>query len=309
MSAPHTDEQQILDALRVHYRMAVERIEFLRAGGSRSYVVSAGDRRYLLKVINRAFLDTIRQSVDVLRYLAQHGFPAPRTLETRDGQAILTLADGDPACALIVYEFIDGIEPSVAERAVEIGELTGRLHATMRGYSSPLPVRGKPFFIDRYIGILRAKRYPEAKLREYVALGDTLWDKIRDLPYGFCHGDLHAGNLLSTAADNLYILDFDTACYAPRMFDVMVMCDTTNYFTLAPTAFDAATRVYQQLLSGYARYSPLSDAEIGSFHEFVAVRHYQLQATIVEMHDPDCIDERFIDRQLDWLRSWRRHYS
>lgn len=91
-------------------------------------------------------------------------------------------------------------------------------------------------------------------------MGEKLWRRVRDLPVGNCHGDLHRGNLLEAQDGTIYLLDFDTVCRAPIMFDVMVMCDMTDYF--------------------------------------------QLQATIVEIYGIDCIDEKFVDMQLEWLKSW-----
>ncbi|HBC92711.1 MAG TPA: hypothetical protein DCZ10_07340 [Pelotomaculum sp.] len=52
----------------------------------------------------------------------------------------------------------------------------------------------------------------------------------------------------------------------------------------------------------------LSEAEKESFYDFIAIRHYQLQATIVEICGLDCIDKQFIDKQLSWLINWRKQY-
>ena len=38
---------------------------------------------------------------------------------------------------------------------------------------------------------------------------------------------------------------------------------------------------------------------------WVAIRHFQLQATILEIYGVDCIDEGFIDGQLYWLNKWQ----
>jgi hypothetical protein len=37
----------------------------------------------------------------------------------------------------------------------------------------------------------------------------------------------------------------------------------------------------------------------------MALYHFSLQATIVELFGLDCIDEAFIDKQLDWLYRWK----
>ena len=42
---------------------------------------------------------------------------------------------------------------------------------------------------------------------------------------------------------------------------------------------------------------------------WVAIRHFQLQATILEIYGVDCIDEGFADDQLYWLNKWQDAFS
>ena len=63
--------------------------------------------------------------------------------------------------------------------------------------------------------------------------------------------------------------------------------------------------VYQKFLSGYSGRLKLSREEILSFPYWVAIRHFQLQATILEIYGVDSIDEGFIDGQLYWLNRWQ----
>ena len=102
-------------------------------------------------------------------------------------------------------------------------------------------------------------------------------------------------------------MDFDTVCRAPIMFDVMTMCDMTDYFRLKPDDVELTMKVYREFLAGYASHRTLSREEIRSFPYWVAIRHFQLQATIVEIYGPDCIDEGFIDGQLYWLNQWEEN--
>lgn len=149
---------------------------------------------------------------------------------------------------------------------------------------------------------LRQRGYP--RLLEYTELGENLWQRVKDLPVGNCHGDLHRGNLLEAPDGTIYLLDFDTVCRAPVMFDVMVMCDMTDYFHLKSRDIQTTKEVYERFLMGYAEYRLLNDAERCSFYDWVAIRHFQLQATIVEIYGINCIDEKFADMQLEWLKSW-----
>lgn len=296
------DEKTLQNILTVDYGIESSSLEFLREGGAHTYIVN-GKTKYLLKVIGAAFSDTARQSVAIMRYLEEKDFPVPKTILTKSGESIFeTEVDGEMKL-IVLMEFIDGDEPELKSCAAEVGALVGRFHQLMEEYPLELLSHGKEFFIDRYLNFLRQKNYP--RIAEYEELGRRLWNKVKTLPKGLCHGDLHRGNLLQNPAGRIYLLDFDTACRAPLMFDVMVMCDMTNYFNLQPEDIDETKEVYQKFLSGYSKYHKLSHEEILSFPYWVAIRHFQLQATILEIHGIDCIDEGFIDGQLFWLNKWQ----
>ena len=84
----------------------------------------------------------------------------------------------------------------------------------------------------------------------------------------------------------------------------MVLCDMTDYFHLKTEDIRTTKEVYRKFLSGYSEYRRVSNEELLSFPEWVAIRHFQLQATILEIYGTDCIDERFIESQLNWLNRW-----
>jgi Ser/Thr protein kinase RdoA (MazF antagonist) len=295
------NEKQLLEILKTQYGVTGSSLKFLREGGGQTYLAD-GKEKYLFKVIGGAFLHTARQSVSIMRYLEENGFPVPRTIPTRDGAAALETAAEGGEKLIVLMEFIDGDEPDLKETAAEVGALVGRFHRLMETCPAEPVSRGKDFFIGRYLELLRKKSSP--RLSDYAALGDRLWEKVKALPRGTCHGDLHRGNLLQSADGQIYLVDFDTVCRAPRMFDLAVMCDMTDYFRLRPEDVRLTGQVYQSFLSGYSSYHALSRSELLSFPAWVAIRHFQLQATILEIYGIDCIDEGFIDAQRNWLRAW-----
>lgn len=88
----------------------------------------------------------------------------------------------------------------------------------MEQYNGDTALRDKFYFVDKYIGFLDIKGSP--LVHYYKELVDSLWKKVKDLPYGLCHGDLHRGNLLETSDGKIYLIDLDTVSYAPFMFDI-----------------------------------------------------------------------------------------
>lgn len=295
-------QEQLLNILTEHYDIGATTVSFLREGGSKTYVVEVDQGKYLLKLVNEAFFDTFHQSSSVMRYLEENQFPVPKTILTKGNTPVMEVVIEDTPYIVALYEFIDGTEPDLTVRATEIGDLVGKMHTLLSNYGENLENRNAQFFIGRYLDILQKKNYPY--LSEYKALGEKLWDHVKQCPVGVCHGDLHRGNLLETAGGEIYFTDFDTICVAPLMFDVMVMCDMTDYFCLTPSGIETTQAVYAKFMEGYLKSHELTSEEKESFYAWVAIRHFQLQATIVEIYGLDCIDEKFIDMQLEWLNEW-----
>ena len=52
-------------------------------------------------------------------------------------------------------------------------------------------------------------------------------------------------------------------------------------------------------------YSDLMPEEEAAFYDLIALYHFALQATIVEVFGMDCVDDEFFDCQLEWLYKWR----
>ena len=293
--------RRLTEILAEYYGIDGASVSLLREGGGRTYIVNS-DAKYLLKVIGNAFAETARQSAAVMRYLEENDFPVPRMILTKDGDAIFEEIIAGEKKLIELMEFVEGDEPDMTVTAAEVGELVGWFHRLMDCYPTAPVSHGKDFFVGRYLDCLRRKSYP--RHAEYEELGERLWERVKDLPQGICHGDLHRGNLIRTADGKIYLVDFDTVCTAPRMFDIMVMSDMTDYFNLKPEDIEETKQVYRDFLTGYREHHELSLREEESFSDWVAIRHYQLQATILEIHGIDCINEQFVDWQLYWLNKW-----
>lgn len=294
----------MINSLQENYDIGVTALQFLRDSGGTTYTFEHAGRKYFLKVMKDAFAHTARQSSAVMRYLEERGFPVPKTILAKDGRTMVEAELNGQRSALVLQEYIDGKEPDLRQRAEEVGSLVGRLHNLLQDYPGELVSQDHAFFIERYLKLLQQKNYP--RLSEYAELGKELWQRVQNQPVGNCHGDLHRGNLLETQGGTVYLLDFDTVCRAPVMFDVMVMCDMTDYFRFQPKTVSITREVYERFLTGYGQHRHLSGTERRSFYDWVAIRHFQLQATILEIFGIDCIDEKFVDTQLAWLKRWLR---
>lgn len=294
----------ILLLLNENYQIQFDNIEFFRDAGSLSYIVYENDRKYFLRIIRSVFLDTALQAIDIHLYLIQNNIPVPQIIFTNRSKPYVESDECDGKHLYILYEFIEGKEPDKNEEAENIGCLIGKYHKAMQNYNGNLLKRDKYYFIDRYIEILRKMNYPEPKVAAFKKHGDALWERVKDLPQGYCHGDLYIGNIHQSLTGQLYILDFDTSCYAFPVYDIALVCNSADYFDLEENGYEKTQKVLECFLKGYEQFCPLSNMERESVFYLLAVYHYQLQATIIEIYGLECVDEVFLDKQFDWLMKW-----
>ena len=279
----------LLCMLNHHYPMRFDNIEFAREGGSKSYLAFAGKQKYFLRSVKPAFMEAAIRGVDVQLFLQEQGFPVPKIVLTNDGAAY-TQDDG----LFILYEYIVGIEADPMRDGQAVGALVGQLHQFMQKYPGQLIQRDRQYYIGNYVNILRERNYPEAE--EFAAHGDALWQRVKDLPRGYCHGDLYRGNVLKTPEGKFYLLDFDTSCEGFPLYDAALFCNMTDYFKFKRGDFSKTRKAFEKFMPGYADFNVLFD--------LIAVYHFALQATIMELFGPGCVDHHFFDKQLDWLARW-----
>jgi thiamine kinase-like enzyme len=173
----------------------------------------------------------------------------------------------------------------------------------MNKYGKYLIKRDKHFFIGRYIEILNKKGYK--KTPEFEEYGDALWSGIKDLPRGYCHGDMYCGNIHKTPKGDLYILDFDTSCESFPLYDIALICNRTDYFNYDEQGYGKTKAVFERMLPEYIKHNAVRCAETSVIFDLIALYHFALQATIIELYGLDCVDAAFLDKQLDWLCRWR----
>lgn len=291
--------KEIVEILNKNYPIDIDRIELLRDMGSTSYTVFSGSNKYFLRAIKPSLFNTAVTGADIQVYLQKQGFPVPSIIFTKEDSPYVKDKNG----LFILYEFIEGNDSDPEQDAEAIGALVGRLHQEMKAYPGELVKRDKHYFIGRYIEILQKKQYP--RIDEYSVYGDALWEKIKELPRGYCHGDMYYGNIRKASDGKLYIHDFDTSCEGFPMYDPTLICDMTKYFDFDKSNFDRSNKVFSRFIVEYKKYNTLSQVEIDAFHALIAIQHFSTQATVMEIFGLDCIDGTDMDNQLEWLYRWR----
>ncbi len=296
-------EAEILRMLNVWYPIQFDRLEFLRDSGCRAYAVFAQDKKYFLRVTKPVLFDTAASSLEIQVFLQKRGFAVPPILFTKENAPCVCVEREEGKTLYILYEFIEGGEVDPEQDAEQLGALVGKLHRLMKEYPGKLAKRDKQFYVGRYVDILRRKRYQRAE--EFSAYGEALWEKVKDLPRGYCHGDMYRGNFLKTPEGKIYVLDFDTSCEGFPLYDPALICNMTDYFQWSGDGYSKSKEVFQHFLPEYLKYSPFGQPRTDDFYNMIALYHFALQATIIEIFGLDCVDDAFFDKQLDWLYRWR----
>lgn len=296
------DYKRIRNFLFENYALNTIDIKALGEGVTGSLLVVTTQKRYVLKAIIGPFKETMLDSLKVLRYLETKNYPSPKVILSNKGKLYETNQDG---VSYVLYSYIDGNEIGDHSDYHTIGHLLGKLHKEMKEYDGNLMKRSKIYYYTRYINILKKKSYNLQRLKEYVEMGEFYWDKVKTLETGYCHGDLHLGNLLINDSKALSIVDFDTSCNSFVLFDIMVVCNNTDYFEFKESDFDQTISNYYSLIESYKSYCDVSLFDVSKFCYLLGLYHFQLQATIVEIYGIDCIDHAFIDSQLNWLKEFK----
>lgn len=89
------DDKKILNAILDSYNINFNALELIHEGGCVSYCVWGENEKYFLKIIPLAFMDTAKQSLSILMYLEEKGFPSPRIILTKNGLPYIELDEPD----------------------------------------------------------------------------------------------------------------------------------------------------------------------------------------------------------------------
>lgn len=295
---------QLLNDIREIYSKDFKDIALHRDMIGYVCVVSDSKDKFILKLFKDRNTMQAKQSIEIMSYLETAGFPTAHIIPTAAGVSHFVYDfEGEDRIG-VLYEYVHGTEPDKGTDVIAIGRQTGLLHKMMNASPLILSDHDKPFFIDRYIHCLREMNYE--RTHDFEVIGDLLWNRVKDLPRSFCHGDYHTGNMILDSRNEYVLFDFDAASNSFSMYDIAVFCDMTNYFKLSENEYEDTRYMLEEFMKGYREFSSLSDQELTAIYSFIAIRHFEVQATIIENLGIECIDKEFVDDQLEWLKRWEQ---
>lgn len=245
LEKPDIRNEDILACLRAEYEINPARIEFLPLGADMNTAVYRAETQdgaaWFVKLRRGVFDET---SVTLPKALHDQGIPqiiAP--LATRSGRLWADLAD----FKLILYPFVQGRNGYEMELSdahwVEFGRALQRIHTARLPHTllariqrETYPPQGREsvraslqriaeetFSDPLSAGLAAYLKIKKAEVLNLVDRAERLAQTLQTQRPEFivCHSDLHAGNLLITASNDLYIVDWDAPILAPRERDLM----------------------------------------------------------------------------------------
>ena len=245
LEEPDLSEEKIIACILGEYGLQVDQIKFLPLGADCNTAVyqafSGVETTYFVK-LRRGYFE--KTAVALPKFLCDHGIQqiiAP--LRTKSGRLWGNL----DAFKLVLYPFIigrNGYEVELSDRHwIDFGRALKSIHKTL------IPARllrqiPRETYSPKWREIVRTymKRVDNLHFNEPVSEKLVMFLKTKQseildlieraerlaavlqagsLKYLVCHSDVHAGNILIDACDNLYIVDWDNPILAPKERDLM----------------------------------------------------------------------------------------
>jgi homoserine kinase type II len=275
-----------------------------------NYRLELGDRT---AVFARIYEEQDRSGAEaearLLDHLARHGVLTPRPLPRRDGAgftAVVPGPDGALDRPLALFPWRGGeilcqarITPAVARM---VGAKVAEIHRAGATFSEPRPGRFR--ISDMRARLERVARADDATLR---AMAPEIADRLDraerarnpELPRGIIHGDLFRDNVLWESGVPVALLDFESACDGPWVYDLMVTVLAWCY------GDDLEEELARAMLAGYSAVRSLSGPERAALS--VEGRIGALRFTVTRITDfamRQGLGERVMK---DYRRFWARH--
>ena len=274
-------------SIRQNYHLTIKSATPIGTGAMSTTMRLATNRGTLfLKIYKSARIQKTRAQPDLQRiafthtvqnFLYQEGFPVPRLLPNNSGETV-SVCD-NPLETREVYalsEFIEGSDYDIAnsEQLRASGEMLGRLHQQLLQCQPEMQPIGPPLETEVFIQlqerlsrlqpIVEEEMVSPTQITSWIDEVDVLKSSVgarHDTQYEqewLIHGDYRAQNLKFDGANIRAILDLDTACPAPRLYDLGY---ALAFFPAVYQAIPLTANQRSMFLRAYENICPLSHAE------------------------------------------------
>ncbi len=228
----------------------VENSNFLLETEAGRYFLTVYERR-----VNAAYLPFF---LDLMAWLAGHGFPSATPIADREGRFLKTVR-GKP-CAIVSFLSGLSVRRPTAAHCREAGEGLARLHVAANGFrGSRLNDLGQAAWAPMFASLEKDAEALKPGLAKTISfdLEQLAANWPQDLPQGVIHADYFPDNVFFKAGEFAGAIDFYFACVDALAYDVAV---ALNAWCFEPDGSFNITSA-RQLVAGYESVRPLSPAE------------------------------------------------
>ena len=303
-----------------NYKINPNKTVLHRNSGGMIYFIETAESKYVFKVYSSYDLNDkvhaeafrAEESFNIIHYLHNSGFSVPKIYAEEIGRLYVSipLADGIGIGAL--FEFIDGSDVEFDDISKNIAKTTAFMHGLMKNYTNSLTVLDKEFYIGRMIHILHQYYGDNSIVRDLEEFGNFAYGKIENLPKSFCHGDYGTHNI-SKKDNNLYVFDFDAASGTYPMYDITLVCDATNFWSFDKKTIQKTKENILCFAEIYTKDCSLSQTEIDSFIYFLALRQYEVRATVAHNSiykiGTHFLSQSYLDGFYAWIAKFINYIS
>ena len=232
-----------------------------------NYFLETETGKFILTLFEkRVSPDDLPYFIGLKRHLAAKGFPCPRPVAARDGDALRTLC-GRPA---IIVTFLEGLSPNrpSVTQCREMGAGLARMHAALADFEAVRPNGLGPaawprLWAGRRDGAEALQPGLAAEIEDDLAVVAAARDVSGALPRGTIHADLFPDNAFFVGERFSGVIDFYFACSDALAYDIAV-CLNAWAFEEDPGAHALQYNFSKgaAFLAGYGRERALAPVEL-----------------------------------------------
>jgi len=255
---------------------------FWERGTNDTYEVRCKDARYSLRVYRRDLYprEAIEFEAEALTHLHKKGVPVAHPIPRQSGEFLTEILAPEGPRFVLITAFADGNHLDYGEPGNShlVGESVAKMHQASDDFKTSRQrtrldlqslLEDSMAVIRRYM----AHRPDDLGFIEQLAKDSrkaVLAVPEETLDIGFCHGDLHGGNLHVHDCKVTHF-DFEECGFGYRIFDLAT-------FKWGACQGEKRAKRWPEFLAGYETIRPINEPDLSLIDTFVIIRHLWLVA-------------------------------
>ena len=283
------DSAVVQELVRHHYPFQPVALEHLRSNQSEGRVVyriqDQAGQSWVLRLQHRErsvpawfgggkAIDWFRDRANLLLWLTERGYPAPRLMRTHAQMLVCTHEDW---CGILTSFYVGTRLSNTGGSFELLAESLGRLHAIAsqpESSQTPLTIQSWWHPFDRAVGyalrqLTQLSNVPQEWQPLHAACQAALHAMNRPLPIptGCIHGDCWTGNAIRGPEGAVHLIDWDAAGLGPLVLDFGALLGDCFRYPAQEVAPD--TEWIAAVVDTYMQYRELTSAEIEALPEAI----------------------------------------